>query len=168
VWLKETNASKPLMTCRNVFYRRQNRDLDFCPASKGWGEPADCPTDVRHEGGVTLRRAFDRSSGSGPAFSSSVSGAVRLARGPVCLGQSSVNSWGAKFAMDSPLEGAGFEPSIPLHDRGRIVVWSPIGADRDPTLQANSTPKSKTCSRRAIAGHICLIARGGTEEPLFG
>jgi hypothetical protein len=37
-------------------------------------------------------------------------------------------------------EGAGFEPSIPLHDRGRIVVWSPIGADRDPTLQSNSTP----------------------------
>ena len=37
VSLKETNASEPLMTCRNVSYRRRNRDLDFHPASKGWG-----------------------------------------------------------------------------------------------------------------------------------
>jgi hypothetical protein len=64
VWLKETNASKPLMTCRNVFHRRRNRDLDFYPASKGWGEPADCPTGVRHEGGVTLRRASIRNTGT--------------------------------------------------------------------------------------------------------
>ena len=64
MWLKETNASKPLMTCRNVFYRRRNRDLDFCPASKGWGEPADCPTGVRHEGGVTLRQASIRNTGT--------------------------------------------------------------------------------------------------------
>ena len=64
MWLKETNASKPLMTCRNVFYRRRNRDLDFCPASKGWGKPADCPTGVRHEGGVTLRRASIRNTGT--------------------------------------------------------------------------------------------------------
>src|SRR5947209_19499783 len=64
VWLKETNASKPLMTCRNVFHRRRNRDLDFCPASKGWGEPADCPPGVRHEGGVTLRRASIRNTGT--------------------------------------------------------------------------------------------------------
>ena len=59
MWLKETNASKPLMTCRNVSDRRQNRDLDFCPASKGWGEPADCPTGVRHEGGVP-ETGFDK------------------------------------------------------------------------------------------------------------
>ena len=64
MWLKETNASKPLMTCRNVSDRRRNRDLDFCPASKGWGEPADCPTGVRHEGGVTLRRASIRNTGT--------------------------------------------------------------------------------------------------------
>jgi hypothetical protein len=52
------------MTCRNVSYRRRNRDLDFCPASKGWEEPADCPTGVRHEGGVTLRRASIRNTGT--------------------------------------------------------------------------------------------------------
>jgi len=52
------------MTCRNMLYRRRNRDLDFYPASKGWGKPADCPTDVRHEGGVTLRQASIRNTGT--------------------------------------------------------------------------------------------------------
>ena len=61
---EETNVSKPLMTCRNVFYRRRNRDQDVYPASKGWGEPADCPTGVRHEGGVTLRQAPIRNTGT--------------------------------------------------------------------------------------------------------
>src|SRR6266478_2719407 len=52
------------MTCRNVFHRRRNRDLVFYPGSKGWGEPADCPTCVRHEGGVTLRQASIRNTGT--------------------------------------------------------------------------------------------------------
>jgi hypothetical protein len=64
VGLKETNESKPLMTCRNVFHRRRNRDPDVYPASKGWGKPADCPTGVRHEGGVTLRQASIRNTGT--------------------------------------------------------------------------------------------------------
>ena len=64
VCLKETNASEPLMTCRNIFYRRRNRDLDFYPASKGWEVPADGPTGVRHEGGVTLRQAPIRNTGT--------------------------------------------------------------------------------------------------------
>ena len=64
VRLKETNASEPLMTCRNVFRRRRNRDLDFCPASKDWEAPADCPIGVRHEGGVTLRQASIRHTGT--------------------------------------------------------------------------------------------------------
>ena len=64
VCLKETNASEPLMTCRNVSHRRRNRDLDVYPASKGWEVPADCPTGVRHEGGVTLRQAPIRNTGT--------------------------------------------------------------------------------------------------------
>ena len=64
VGLEETNASEPLMTCRNVLNRRRNRDLDFCPASKGWGVPADGPTGVRHEGGVTSRQASVRNTGT--------------------------------------------------------------------------------------------------------
>jgi hypothetical protein len=53
VRLKETNASEPPMTCRNVFHRCRNRDLDFCPASQGWGEPirntGTCRSDVKGE-----------------------------------------------------------------------------------------------------------------------
>ena len=64
VRLEETNASEPLMTCRNVFRRRRNRDSDFCPASKDWEAPADCPIGVRHEGGVTLRQASIRNTGT--------------------------------------------------------------------------------------------------------
>src|SRR4051812_28681660 len=52
------------MTCRNVFHRRRNRDLDVYPASKGWEVPADGPTGVRHEGGVTLRQAPIRNTGT--------------------------------------------------------------------------------------------------------
>ena len=34
VRFEETNASEPLMTCRNVFKRRRNRDPDFYPANQ--------------------------------------------------------------------------------------------------------------------------------------
>ena len=61
---EETNASEPLMTCRNVFNRRRNRDPDFCPASKGWAMPAYGPTGVRHEGGVTSGQASVRNTGT--------------------------------------------------------------------------------------------------------
>lgn len=64
MWSKETNESKPLMTCRNVSDRRRNRDLDFYSASKGWGRPANCPTGVRHEGGVTLDQALTKNTGT--------------------------------------------------------------------------------------------------------
>ena len=37
VGIKKTNASEPLMTCRNVFNRRRNRGLDFCPAGRVGG-----------------------------------------------------------------------------------------------------------------------------------
>ena len=62
--LEETNASEPLMTCRNVFNRRRNRDLDFYPTRKGWAMPADDPTGVRHEGGVTSRQASVSNAGT--------------------------------------------------------------------------------------------------------
>jgi hypothetical protein len=52
------------MTCRNVFNRRRNRGPDFCPASKGWAIPADGPTGVRHEGGVTSGQASVRNTGT--------------------------------------------------------------------------------------------------------
>ena len=62
--LEETNASEPLMTCRNVLNRRRNRDLHFYLASKGWEVPAYGPTGVRHEGGVTSRQASVKNTGT--------------------------------------------------------------------------------------------------------
>jgi hypothetical protein len=37
VRFKKTNASEPLMTCRNVSTRRRKRDPDFCPANQVGG-----------------------------------------------------------------------------------------------------------------------------------
>jgi hypothetical protein len=63
VRLEETNASEPLMTCRNVLIDAET-GIGLYPASKGWGVPADSPTGVRHEGGVTLRQASIRNTGT--------------------------------------------------------------------------------------------------------
>lgn len=63
VRLKETNASEPLMTCRKP-RRRRNRDLSWIPGARVGERPADCPTGVRHEGGVTLRQASIRNTGT--------------------------------------------------------------------------------------------------------
>ena len=49
VWITETSGSEPLMTCRNIFWRRQER---VPLLGQGWGVPDD--TGVRHGGGVTV------------------------------------------------------------------------------------------------------------------
>lgn len=64
VRIKETNASEPLMTCRNVSKRCRKRGLDLCPVISGWRKPADWPTGIRHEGGVTLIQALVRNVGT--------------------------------------------------------------------------------------------------------
>jgi hypothetical protein len=51
VWITETSVSEPLMTCRNIFWRHQER---VPLLGQGWGVPDDGPTGVRHEGGVTV------------------------------------------------------------------------------------------------------------------
>ena len=63
VRIEETNASEPLMTCRKVSKRCQNRELTSVPG-KGWGELADCPIGIRHEGGVTMIQALVRNAGT--------------------------------------------------------------------------------------------------------
>jgi hypothetical protein len=63
VGLKEANASEPLMTCRKS-QGDVETGMDLYPARKGWEVPADCPTGVRHEGGVTLRQASIRNTGT--------------------------------------------------------------------------------------------------------
>jgi hypothetical protein len=64
VGLEETNASEPLMTCRNVFTDVETGIWSSIPRARVGGEPADCPTGVRHEGGVTLRQASIRNTGT--------------------------------------------------------------------------------------------------------
>ena len=63
VRIKKTNASEPLMTCRNV-----SRDAKPGPRllsrEAGGGEPVDGPTGVRHEGGVILIQAWVRNVGT--------------------------------------------------------------------------------------------------------
>src|SRR4051794_26291359 len=51
VWITETSGSEPLMTCRNIFWRRRNQER-VSLLGQGWEVPDD--TGVRHEGGVTL------------------------------------------------------------------------------------------------------------------
>ena len=63
VRFKETNASELLMTCRKVYKRCQNREGVVGPG-QGWGIPDYCPTDIRHEGGVTLIQALVRNVGT--------------------------------------------------------------------------------------------------------
>ena len=53
VWITETSVSEPLMTCRNIFWRRRNQER-VPLLGQGWGVPDDGPTGVRHGGGVTV------------------------------------------------------------------------------------------------------------------
>ena len=63
VRIRETNASEPSMTCRNVFRWRRNWAGVVGPG-QGRGMPADCSIGVRHEGGVTLIQASMRNVGT--------------------------------------------------------------------------------------------------------
>jgi hypothetical protein len=73
----------PLMTCRNVLNRRRNRDLHFVPRAKGWAMPADGPTGVRHEGGVTSRQASVRNTGTCRPDAKGETQAVNRREGPI-------------------------------------------------------------------------------------
>jgi hypothetical protein len=63
VSVKKTNESEPLMTCRKVSKRCQNRDGVIGPGL-GWTKPAYGPTGIRHEGGVILMQASVRNVGT--------------------------------------------------------------------------------------------------------
>jgi hypothetical protein len=64
VRLKETNASEPLMTCRKARGDVETGTETSIPRARVGKVPADCPTGVRHEGGVTLRQASIRNTGT--------------------------------------------------------------------------------------------------------
>jgi hypothetical protein len=63
VWLRETSASKPLMTCRKRIGDVETGGKSLTRDESG-GCP-DCGSDgIRHEGGVTLNRAPARNVGT--------------------------------------------------------------------------------------------------------
>ena len=124
VGLEETNASEPLMTCRNVFNRRRNRDPDLCPASKGWAIPADGPTGVRHEGGVTSRQASVRNTGTCRPDAKGETQAVSRREGPST--DAGHRGGGARSRVDGSVMGS---------DRRGVVIQlysgdNPKGDDR--------------------------------------
>jgi hypothetical protein len=64
VGLRETNESEPLMTCRNIPGDVETGIRTSIPRARVGRCPAYCPTGVRHEGGVTLRQASIRNTGT--------------------------------------------------------------------------------------------------------
>ena len=64
VRFKETNASEPLMTCRNAQGDVETGRWPLIPRARVGERPAECPTGVRHEGGVSLRPASIRNTGT--------------------------------------------------------------------------------------------------------
>ena len=64
VCLKETNESEPLMTCRKARDDVETGIRIWILGARVGEVPADCPTGVRHEGGVTLRQASIRNTGT--------------------------------------------------------------------------------------------------------
>ena len=122
VRFKETNASEPLMTCRNVYNRRRNREGVVGPG-QGWGIPDYCPTGVRHEGGVTLIQALVRNVGTCRPDVKGEAQADSLRKG---------QSTDAGH-RDGAIRSRGECPVMGLDRRGGVVqlcyVGNPIGED---------------------------------------
>src|ERR1700692_4095615 len=141
VGLEETNASEPLMTCRNVFNRRRNRDLDFYPASKGWGRPADRPTGVRHEGGVTSRQASVRNTGTCRPDAKGETQAVSRREGPST--DAGHRGGGARSRVDGSVMGPD--------RRGAVIQLcpggSPKGDDRPWIKQSRFVLPNARCGK---------------------
>lgn len=82
VGLKETNVSEPLMTCRKAHCDVETGTETSVPRARVGEVPADCPTGVRHEGGVTLRQASIRNTGTCRSDAKGETQAARRRKGP--------------------------------------------------------------------------------------
>src|SRR3954464_3679610 len=47
VWIPETSASEPLMTCRNIFWRRRNQE-------RSWDKVGGCPMMAQPASGMEV------------------------------------------------------------------------------------------------------------------
>jgi hypothetical protein len=59
----KANESEPLMTCRKRRDAIESR-LQLLACDEARGEPADCPSDDRHEGGASPAQALVRNVGT--------------------------------------------------------------------------------------------------------
>jgi hypothetical protein len=71
--------------------------------------------------------------------------------------QLSPESAQVRFAAASPpvnQHRTGTPHRLPMHNMKRQFGGVPVGADRDPTLRANSAYKSKACFRVRVGSHV--------------
>jgi hypothetical protein len=117
VRLKETNASEPLMTCRNPRGDVETGIKAWLPRARVGRVPADCPTGVRHEGGVTLRQASIRNTGTCRPDAKGATQTVRSRKG---LSTEAGHRGGdTRSREESPVMG--------LDRRGVVIRLYPVG-----------------------------------------
>lgn len=122
--LKETNASKPLMKCRNLSDGVETGS-DGHSQDKVGRQPVYCPTGTRHEGGVTLSQALVRNVGTCRPDAKGETPADSL-----CKGESTDAGH-----RDGAVRSRGEGPVMGLDRRGSVVRLHPLdnpqGEDRN-------------------------------------
>ena len=137
VWITETSVSEPLMTCRNIFWRRRNQER-VPLLGQGWGVPDDGPTGVRHGGGVTVTLASMRNVRT---CRSDVKGAGQA--GSPCKTLSTKAEHRGGVARSSE-EGS----VMGLERRGGLVRWDGDGQPDTGKNQRDLTTGSMFCPGR--------------------
>ena len=117
VGLKETNVSEPLMTCRKARNDVETGNGTWFPRARVGRVPADCPTGVRHEGGVTLGQASIRNTGT---CRSDVKGEIQAVHHRKDLSTDAEHRGG-----DARSRGEG--PVMGLDRRGVVIRLYPVG-----------------------------------------
>src|SRR3954462_12090671 len=136
VWITETSVSEPLMTCRNIFWRRRNQERSW---DKVGGVPDDGPTGVRHGGGVTVILASIRNVRT---CRSDVKGAGQAGRPCKTLSTKAEHRGGVARSSE--------EGSVMGLER-RVVQWE---GDDQPSI-------GKNCRDLTTGSMVCP----GREEP---
>src|SRR3954452_24065408 len=131
VWITETSVSEPLMTCRNIFWRRRNQER-VPLLGQGWGVPDD--TGVRHGGGVTVILASMRNART---CRSDVTGAGQA--GSPCMSTEAEHRGGVARSRE--------EGSVMELER-RVVRWDGDGQPDTGTNQRDLTTGSMFCPGR--------------------
>jgi len=117
VYLKETNESEPLRTCRKARNDVETGVRTSTPRARIGRCPADCPIGVRHGGGVTLRQASIRNTGTCRHEAKGETQAARRREGL------STEAWHRGGDVRNREEG----PVMGLDRRGVVIRLYPVG-----------------------------------------